>query len=480
MSEAPSNVVLICVDQWRGDCLGIDGHPVVQTPYLDLLASGGVRFNHAYSATPSCIAARAALLTGLSQKNHGRVGYRDGVPWNYATTLGGEFSRHGYQTQAVGKMHVHPARSLMGFHHVDLHDGYMHFGRGRHQDLERVDDYLPWLRQRAGHDADYFYHGVDCNSYVTQPWTLDERLHPTNYVTTQSADFLRRRDTTKPFFLFMSYHRPHPPLDPPVWAFEQYAHREMPQPPVGDWAGMMEPFHNPHNPRQTPKRMDPHALQRARAGYYGHLSHIDHQINRFLEILKEYEPTGRTWVCFVSDHGDLLGDHHLFAKALPYEGAARVPLILSGPRDSGLKAGAAVDSVVELRDILPTLLDCAGLAAPQGIDGRSMLPLARGETTPWRDYLHGEHTNFLGAGHYITDGRHKYIWFSDPGREQLFDLSDDPQELRDLSGSADHRAVLERLRAHLIHELTGREEGFTDGEKLIPGRPVTPVLSHVP
>jgi len=93
-SDRP-NVVLICVDQWRGDCLGIDGHPVVETPTLDQLALRGTRFGRAYAATPSCVPARAALMTGLDQRHHGRVSYSDGIPWTYPTTLAGEFSRQG-------------------------------------------------------------------------------------------------------------------------------------------------------------------------------------------------------------------------------------------------------------------------------------------------------------------------------------------------------------------------------------------------
>src|SRR5580698_5856709 len=136
------NVILICVDQWRGDCLGITGHPVVKTPYLDQLATEGSCFTRAYTATPSCIAARAALYTGLSQRAHGRVGYQDGVPWNYPVTIASEFTRHGYQTQAVGKLHVYPERSQTGFQNVVLHDGYMHFGRAVDHQPEMLDDYL--------------------------------------------------------------------------------------------------------------------------------------------------------------------------------------------------------------------------------------------------------------------------------------------------------------------------------------------------
>ncbi|MFH1086926.1 MAG: sulfatase-like hydrolase/transferase, partial [Chloroflexota bacterium] len=284
----PPNIVLIMTDQWRGDCLGIAGHPVVHTPYLDQLAMDGARFACAYSATPTCIPARASLFTGLTPRSHGRVGYRDGVPWDYPVTLAGEFTRAGYQTQAVGKMHVFPERSQLGFQNVILHDGFLHFARQRGRSYDLVDDYIPWLREQVGHDADYFDNGVNCNSYVARPWDKEERLHPTSYVTSQAVDFLRRRDPRKPFFLFISYHRPHPPYDPPAWAFDMYKDKPMPDVPVGDWVDLLAPYANPGRPDAYSDDVAPWVLQRARAGYYGHMSHIDGQVNRFLEILDEY------------------------------------------------------------------------------------------------------------------------------------------------------------------------------------------------
>ncbi len=246
-NDAP-NVVLLCVDQWRADCLGIEGHPDVETPYLDEAAAKGCRFRRAYAAVPSCIAARASLLTGLRPRTHGRVGYRDGVDWTYPVTLASAFRDQGYQTHCAGKMHVHPARKRMGFEDIALHDGYLHFGRKRiHGDLENRDDYLPWLRQRAGHDADDFDQGTNCNGYTPHPWDKDEALHPSAWVSTMGADFLRRRDPTRPFFLMLSYHRPHPPLDPPVWAYEDYLRRDLAPPVVGDWAnGLLEGMYRPH------------------------------------------------------------------------------------------------------------------------------------------------------------------------------------------------------------------------------------------
>lgn len=477
------------MDQWRGDALSIDGHPVVRTPHLDQLAAGGARFTHAYAATPSCIAARAAMMTGLSQERHGRVGYQDGMPWPYRQTLAGEFSRHGYQTRAIGKMHVYPERHHLGFEHVVLHDGYVHFGRSHNNNLERIDDYIPWLREKAGHEADYFDHGLNCNAYNARPWDKPESLHPTNFIVSQSIDFLRRRDPTRPFFLFMSFHRPHPPLDPPAWAFEQYLHADMPDPPVGDWAGYFDSIHSPLRPDLNAGKVTADVLQRARAGYYGHLTHIDLQINRFMETMAEARLGPETVLMFVSDHGDLLGDHHLYRKSLPYEGSARIPLILCGA-PAAIQPGTVCDQAVELRDVMPTLLDCAGLPIPETIDGCSLLGLARNDTAAvsgWRPWFHGEHTigrhdgqPFLQQVHYLTDGREKYIWFSADGYEQLFDLRVDPHEQRNLAASQTHHQRVAEWRGRMVETLCEREERLVVDGRLTPAdRPLESTLKSL-
>jgi len=476
VNERP-NVVLICVDQWRGDCLSIAGHPVVQTPYLDALSIEGTRFSRAYSACPTCIPARASLYTGLTQRSHGRVGYQDGVPWNYPVTIASEFTANGYQTQAVGKLHVYPERSQMGFQNVELHDGFLHFGRRANPDLGRIDDYIPWLRRETGRpDADYYDHGIDCNSNVARPWDKEEYLHPTNWVTSRSVDFLRRRDPRKPFFLYMGYHRPHPPYDPPAWAYEQYLHADMPDVPRGDWSTDMPWSKQSTHPTAGYGRMSDATLRQARAGYYGHMSHIDQQIHRVVESLHQYQ-SGPTVICFVSDHGELMGDHDLWRKTLPYEGSARVPMILHAPHLK-LQQGRVCDDVVELRDVFPTLLDCAGLAVPKSIEGQSILPRVRGEASAeWRHYLHGEHMYQGQSVHYIVDGHRKYIWLSGTGQEQLFDLKNDPTELHDIAKQA--MEDLQQMRGWIIKELTGREEGYVAGNQLIAGRPPKTVLSHL-
>ena len=264
-----------------------------------------------------------------------------------------------------------------------------------------------------------------------------------------------------------------------AWAFEQYLNRDMPDAPVGDWVKMWDDWSDPFKQDCFVGKIDSSLLQRARAGYYGHMTHVDHQINRFIEGLHDYGLSDNTYFCFVSDHGEMMGDHNMFRKAFPYEGSTRIPLVLAGPENGPVKVNASYNQVVELRDVVLTLLNCAGLPIPETVEGRSLFPIITGEKPLWREYLHGEHTFSDRSSHWITNGREKFIWFSGTGEEQLFDLEKDPQELYDLAGSPDSAGRVKFWRRILIQELAGREEGFTDGAKLIPGKPVKACLSHI-
>ena len=220
------NIILIMADEFRGDCLGFAGHPDVKTPYLDSLASESVYFPNAYTPCPSCVPARAVLHTGLTPRGCGRVGYQDKVDWNYSSTLAGELARAGYYCQCVGKMHVHPLRNTLGYHNVELHDGYLHAYRTEntpaYENQREADDYFHWLRGELGVDADVTDTGLDCNSWLARPWIYDEKYHPTSWVTDRGIDFLRRRDPRMPFFLTLSYVRPHAPYDAPQHYFDMY------------------------------------------------------------------------------------------------------------------------------------------------------------------------------------------------------------------------------------------------------------------
>jgi len=477
-TDSRPNILFICVDQWRADALSFAGHPVAETPHLDRLAHEGINFTQAYAATPTCVPARATIFTGLSPRHTGFVGYNDHIDWRYDVTLPGLLADAGYHTQCVGKMHTSPARNLMGFHNVILHDGYLHRERAKRDDYGLVDDYTPWLRERLGPQADYIDTGVGCNGYAARPWLYDEMLHPTSWVTSQSIDFLRRRDPTKPFFLMMSYHRPHPPLDPPQSFLDRYLAKALPDPVMGDWAPDALPVRGLDSPVPTD------AAQRdyARRAYYAQISHIDYSLNRMFQALYENGVLDNTAIVFTSDHGEMLYDHNHVAKGLPFDSSARLPFILRLPKSADVhQAGRAsqqmrqVDQVIELRDLLPTFCDLAGVAVPDHIDGRSILPLVRGETDGWRPYLHGEHFLQADSNQWLTDGREKYVWFSQSGRELLFDLENDPDELHDLSGEESQR--VEWWRARLAEELAGREEGFVQNGALVVGRLQSPTLA---
>ena len=470
------NILLIMTDQMRGDCMGTAGHPDVKTPNLDHLAACGVRYTNAYTACPSCIPARCALHTGLKQEHHGRVGYQDRVPWQYPVTMAGALAKAGYYTQCVGKMHVHPLRNLMGFHNVELHDGYLHAyrnGNVPYVENQRIaDDYFYWLKTQLGIDRDVTDMGLECNSFTARPWMYEERLHPTNWVTDRSIDFLRRRDRSMPFFLMASYLRPHPPFDAPEYFFSMYRDMELTPPPIGDWADADRLRRLGRFTDADTGSCDPELMRQARIGYYACISHLDNQIGRLQDALRDDGCHQDTVILFTSDHGELLGDHHTFRKTRPYQGSIHIPLLMA--RVPGIKPGSVSDRLTELRDILPTLTELAGVDTPEGVDGVSLLQ------DPDREYLHGEHSGGDLGNHYIVTKTDKYCWFTQSGREQYFRLDKDPKELHDAIEEPDCQERIAHLRSLLIQELTGREEGYTDGLRLIPGRPEKCCLSFLP
>jgi len=461
MADRP-NILFILTDQMRGDCLSITGHPVVETPHLDDLARRGTVFTAAYSTCPSCIAARASIMTGLTPSSHGRLGYRDRVPWRYDDMLPELLGRAGYQTHCVGKTHFYPQRAHLGFDSLDSYEA------GQNFDGLYVNDYYEWLRERTGgrlHEDD---HGLTHNGWAARPSALPEELHNNTWVATKGIEFLRRRDRTRPFFLNLSFHRPHAPLDPPQAYWDMYADRDVPPVPVGDWAHVhdvpidsVDAWHG---------RLEPRLLTKARRAYYAQIAHIDCQVGRVLRALARLR-VGPTAVIFTSDHGEMLGDHHMFRKTYAYEGSARVPLIVSLP---GSRETGACGEAVASQDIYPTLLEIAGAPVPPRTEGLSLLPLCRGERPAWREFVHGEHSACYSpdqAMHYLTDGRQKYIWFTQSGAERLFDLEADPDELHDLSGEPAARERLELWRSRMVECLAERpQDGLSDGHRLIPGK----------
>jgi arylsulfatase A-like enzyme len=463
------NVIFILCDQLRGDCLGADGNLVIQTPNLDYLAACGTRFVHAYSAVPSCTPARATIWSGQNQWHTGVLGMGWGqgqIPNDFPHTLAGEFTRAGYRTHMVGKGHFHPHRTSMGFETQELDES----GRTLKDGFQ--DDYRTWFENHAPRGVTPDDHGVDWNSWLARPWHTAEYLHPTAWTMSRTIEFLETRDTSRPFFLNISFARPHSPYVPPQPYFDMYIRSEIPPPHVGQWAARHDRPEEAVDPNAWRGRMTPRQIHRARAGYYGEISFIDTQIGRLLNWMRRFqsEALANSWLFFTSDHGDMQGDHNLWRKTYAYEGSSRIPFIVVPPARRGRPARKIAAEVVELRDIMPTLLEAAGRPIPKTVDGRSVLPLLEAPASDWRSYIHGEHCTCYAPEQemqYVTDGRRKFIWLPRLGREQFFDLEQDRAECHDLIHEPDWQEEIAKWRSHLIQELAARDCGWVQEGTLV-------------
>jgi arylsulfatase len=462
---ASPNVLLICTDHWPGRLLGCAGHPAVMTPTLDQLAANGVRYSNAYSATPMCIPARRGLMTGACARTHGDRIFNETLRMPDLPTLAGAFRGAGYQTYAVGKLHVYPQRDRIGFDDVLLNeDGRHHLGMG-------ADDYELFLAAE-GYAGQELTHGAGTNDYMVRPWHLPEYLHPTNWEAYEMCRAIKRRDPTRPAFWYLSFNRPHPPLTPPACYLDMYRDVDIPLPPVGDWAADFEgwPYALKLTRDMFPK-MGPAQTRLTLQGFYALCTHIDHQMRLVIGMLREEGLLDDTIIAFTSDHGDMMGAHDLFAMSIMYEEAAKIPMIIVPTAGYHHLGHHRVDDrLVELRDIMPTLLEMAGIPIPETVEGVSLL----GDTR--RDHLYGEHFENDRATRMIRTERHKLIYYPLGNRVQLFDLVEDPDELRDLAGEPAQAGLLEELTDLLIAHLYGGDlEWVRDGRLVgLPDKSFTP------
>jgi len=459
---AQPNILLLMTDQQRGDCIGADGNAAIHTPNLDSIAADGVRFCCAYTATPSCTPARAGLLTGWAPWRHGMLGYSRVAP-HYGNELPRMLRDAGYYTTGIGKMHWHPQRTTHGFHQVFLDES------GRVESEGFVSDYRRWLRETAP-EMDPDATGIGWNDYRSGAYALPEELHPTRWTADMAVGFLNEYQRPEPFFLKVSFARPHSPYDPPARFMELYEDVDIPPAVVGDWAER-NAMRGQKLPSSTARGdLGPEQVRASRQGYYGSVSFIDEQIGRVLDAVRQRGMFENTLIIFTADHGDMLGDHHLWRKTYAYEGSARIPMLIRCPDHvAPIERGQVRSEPVELRDILPTFLQAAGQKVDQArIDGRSMLGLLGADRPQWREYIDMEHSTCYWPQNQwtaLTDGRHKYIYYAPTGAQELFDLENDPGELHDLAGEPAHSDRVRVWRERMIQHLAERGEPYVvDGD----------------
>ncbi len=446
MEQRP-NILLITADHWPGHMLGIEGHPCIQTPTLDALAGSGRRFVRAYSESPLCVPARRALMTGRAPTVD--------APAVDCTRLADAFSAGGYQTYAVGKLHTKPQRSRLGFDDVQLCE------EGRTK-WRVIDDYEAYLAQE-GHAGEQFLHGMGNNEYVNRTWHLPEDLHVTNWMTRQMVRTIQRRDPTRPALWYLSYTHPHPPLVPLPFYWHMYRDLPVATPSVGSWAETPEAVPRALRARrERGERFSDYAVRAARRAFYALSTHIDHQLRVVIGTLRESGILDNTVILFTSDHGDMLGKHGLWAKTLYYEESARVPMLLVGASNGqAIENGSVDDRLVGWQDVMPTLLELAGLPVPASVEGLSMLGNAR------RTELYGEIGRGQRATRMIHTGRFKLIYYPAGNEVQLFDLQEDPEELTDLAGDPAWRGQRDQMEALLAARLRGEDRTWVREGRLV-------------
>ena len=462
----PPHVILIMTDQQRFDAMGCAGNPSVLTPNLDRLAEEGNLFSCGYSSVPSSTPARAGLVTGMSPWNHGMLGYGNEAE-KYPHEFPREMKKLGYFTVGIGKMHWYPQVNTRGL------DVLLSEESGRRMTPDYMSDYRKWFNIHAG-GLNPDITGIGWNDHAGAIYKLPEELHPTTWTGETAVEFIRNYQGDKPVYLKVSFARPHSPYDPPQRFYDMYDNVPEPAAPAqGDWI-----------PEEWRKHNDPVAEPQAAVGDFGtayaknsrrhynaSVTMVDEQIGKVIDELKKKGMYDNAIIFFISDHGDMLGDHCMWRKTYAYEGSAHVPFIVKLPKNmkSCYKQGEVIkDKVVELRDILPTAIDIANGTQPEIMDGKSLLPIFEKKNCEWREYLDLEHSScYLPNSSWcaLTDGNLKYIYFYNTGEEQFFDLEKDPYEEKNLAKAKKYQKKIETYRQAMVEHLSIRgEEWVKDGK----------------
>jgi len=465
------NVLLIVVDQWRGDTLPVLGHPCVRTPNLDRLCAEGVTFRNHFTQGVPCGPGRASLLTGLYVMNHRAV--QNCIPLDARhTNLALEARKLGYDPALVGYTTTTPDPRTAAFNDPrftvlgDLMEGWRPVGHFE----QRQEAYFAWVaRQGYKLPAERWDVWLPQDQApaeigaVRKPSRIPKELSDTTWFTERALTYLDGRGE-QPWLLHLGYYRPHPPFIAPAPYHEMYDPAEVPAPiRADDW--QQEAAQHPllafyldeikrkaffQNGEGLGRDMDEEEVRVMRAAYYGLISEIDDQLGRVFDYLKQTGQWDDTLIVFTCDHGEQLGDHYLLGKLGYFQESYRIPMIVRDPSPACDGArGQIVDAFTETVDTMPTILEWLGGEIPRAVDGHSLLPFCRGETPDgWRTEAHyefdfrdlyyskpesqlGLHMDECSLS-VIQDAHYKYVHFQSLP-PLFFDLTEDPGEFHNLA-----------------------------------------------
>lgn len=447
------NVLLICTDHWPAELRRPNGWSSLLTPTLDRLAREGIEFTNTFSECPVCIPARRSLMTGTSPKTHGDRVYSDQMTMPDIPTLASTFRDAGYQTSVVGKLHVYPQRNRIGFEES-------HIVEEARYEFGITDDYQLWLGEQ-GLVGKEFLHAMGSNTYHTRPWHLDESAHPTSWIGREMAKCITRKDPTRPAFFYASFTAPHPPLVPPQVFLDMYRDEDIESPYEGTWVD--EDAYAIKALRHMGVQYSKREILMARKAFAALCTQIDHQIRILIGTLREHQLLDNTIIGFVSDHGDMLFNHGMVAKRVFYQCSTNVPFLLTG-KPLARYRGMQSDRLLCLRDVMPTLLDLAGIETPSTVEGISAF------SDQQREYVFGEMGEGDKATRMIVNKRYKLIYYPVGNHRQLFDLEHDPKELKNLVGMPEMKEILATMESQLMQELHGDDLNWIQAGSLV-GKP---------
>mmetsp|Transcript_8697 Transcript_8697/g.20696 ORF Transcript_8697/g.20696 Transcript_8697/m.20696 type:complete len:524 (+) Transcript_8697:59-1630(+) len=460
------NILFLMADQFRFDAMGPES-----TPNLHEHLKEGAQFLSHYSSTPSCTPARAGILTGRSPWNHGMLGYGE-IADGYRHELVRSMRAAGLRAVVVGKNHygwdeVTGKPVAHDFEDLQIYDG---LGNGFRNGSE-FDNYDAWFQLQKPGQNPLKSGGLDWNSWRGAAYEYEEPLHPTAWTGLLAREALRSLASgTEPFFLKVSFHRPHSPYDPPARLLTRTDAPNRPPAVARDgWDQQLRNCDARGSPDAWCGEVNEDALNLTRRAYMASVKFVDEQIGSILDLLQQLRLSKNTFILFTSDHGDMQMDHFLWRKTYPYEGSAHVPLWVRWPesQEAGFRPrGQSVRAVTELRDLYPTFLDVVGqwnTTMEAQLDGRPLTWLLKDKATaPWRAWVDLEHDRIFNVSNHwnaLTDGVMKFILYACSGGEQLFNLTADPYETQDLSGDPQQAEALALWRRRMIAQFESEARG---------------------
>jgi arylsulfatase A-like enzyme len=411
------NVVFLFSDDQRADTIAALGNKHIKTPNLDKLVGRGTAFKNAYCMGAMqgavCVPSRAMVMSGRSLF-HIKPDLK-GIPTWPAT-----FAQRGYRCFITDKWHNTPPSLLAAFT-----DGKTIFFGGM------GDPYaLPIVDLTPQHT-------------LTDPKKTTR--HSCEMFADAAIDFIKQqKGAEKPFVAYVAFNGPHDPRTAPK---EYHALYDKNKPPLPPNFLPVHPFNNGdlvgRDERLAPWPRTPEIVRQHLADYYAYITFVDAQVGRILEALREAGLEDDTIIVFASDHGLAIGSHGLFGKQNLYDHSMHAPMIFAGP---GIPAGKQSDALVYLFDIFPTLGDLAKVEGPKGSEGKSLVPVLKGDAKQVRDSAFTAYQKF---GRAVRDERWHLIVYPHINKTQLFDLQNDPHETKDLAGDAKFAREVERLTAKL-------------------------------